>query len=178
MSDAPTQDRIELEVKDFGPILEASLDLRPLTVFIGPSNTGKSWLATLIYALHRCFGDDAGPEHWRASPGSLLLRGGEAREPRLEELREHIKKFAQSAAHKLFLGGSSGANRASICPVPFWTRFVRCSAREAPCSDRRLLGASVSTTPERCPAGEATLTHASRSGGRLRGGGGGGAPQS
>ena len=47
MSDAPTQDRIELGVKDFGPIVEASLDLRPLTVFIGPSNTGKSWLATL-----------------------------------------------------------------------------------------------------------------------------------
>ena len=89
MSDAPAQDRIELDVKDFGPIVEASLGLRPLTVFVGPSNTGKSWLATLIYALHRCFGDDAGPEHWRASPGSLMLRDGEAREP----LQEEIKTF-------------------------------------------------------------------------------------
>ena len=44
---------LELEVTDFGPITEASLDLRPLTVFIGPSNTGKSYLAILIYALHR-----------------------------------------------------------------------------------------------------------------------------
>ena len=49
-----------LEVTDFGPIVKASVDLRPLTVFIGPSNTGKSYLAILIYALHktlhRCFG--------------------------------------------------------------------------------------------------------------------------
>ena len=40
---------------NFGPIVEAKIDLRPLTVFIGPSNTGKSYLAILIYALHRYF---------------------------------------------------------------------------------------------------------------------------
>lgn len=45
-----------LEVRDFGPIVRASVDLRPLTVFVGSSNTGKSYLAILIYALHRCFG--------------------------------------------------------------------------------------------------------------------------
>ena len=47
---------LELEVKDFGPISEARIDLRPLTVFVGPSNTGKSYLATLIYALHSTYG--------------------------------------------------------------------------------------------------------------------------
>ena len=45
-----------LDVEDFGPIAKASVDLRPLTVFIGPSNTGKSYLAILVYALHQCFG--------------------------------------------------------------------------------------------------------------------------
>ncbi len=49
---------LELEVTDFGPIVEAKVDLRPLTVFVGPSNTGKSYLAILIYALHRVFGGD------------------------------------------------------------------------------------------------------------------------
>ena len=44
---------LELEVSDFGPIAEAKIELRPLTVFVGPSNTGKSYLAILIYALHR-----------------------------------------------------------------------------------------------------------------------------
>ena len=44
-----------LDVSDFGPIVKASVELRPLTVFIGPSNTGKSYLAILIYALQRFF---------------------------------------------------------------------------------------------------------------------------
>ncbi|MDE2655240.1 MAG: AAA family ATPase [Gemmatimonadota bacterium] len=46
-----------LSVKDFGPIAEADVELRPMTVFVGPSNTGKSYFATLAYALHRCLGD-------------------------------------------------------------------------------------------------------------------------
>ena len=53
-----------IEVANFGPIGHARVDLRPLTVFAGPSNTGKSYLATLVYALHRCFGS---PAFYRAS---------------------------------------------------------------------------------------------------------------
>ena len=44
-----------LSVRDFGPIYSAEVELRPLTVFVGPSNTGKSYLAILIYALHKFF---------------------------------------------------------------------------------------------------------------------------
>ena len=42
-----------ITVRDFGPIAEAQVDLRPLTVFVGPGNTGKSCLATLFHTLHR-----------------------------------------------------------------------------------------------------------------------------
>ena len=42
---------ISVTVKDFGPIIEGSVELKPLTVFIGPNNSGKSHLATLVYAL-------------------------------------------------------------------------------------------------------------------------------
>ena len=42
-----------LVVSDFGPIARAEVTLRPLTLFVGPSHTGKSVLATLLYALHR-----------------------------------------------------------------------------------------------------------------------------
>lgn len=64
MNDSPTQGPLAIEVSDFGPIVRAEIDLRPLTVFVGPSNTGKSYLAILIYALHRSFGDSA----WRGRP--------------------------------------------------------------------------------------------------------------
>lgn len=52
---------LNLEVENFGPIVEARLDLRPLTILVGYGNAGKSYLATLVYALHRFF--DAGNPH-------------------------------------------------------------------------------------------------------------------
>ncbi len=55
MSEAGEQRTIGLKATNFGPIVEADIELRPLTVFVGPSNTGKSYLAILIYALHSLF---------------------------------------------------------------------------------------------------------------------------
>ena len=57
MSTLVERKNLELSVRDFGPIARADIDLRPMTVFVGPSNTGKSYLAILIYALHRFFDD-------------------------------------------------------------------------------------------------------------------------
>ena len=47
---------VYINVKNFGPIEKAEIALRPLTVFVGESNTGKTYLAALIYALHQNFG--------------------------------------------------------------------------------------------------------------------------
>ena len=72
MNDPTTPDRLELEVANFGPIVEAKINLRPLTVFVGPSNTGKSYLAILIYALHRFFSGSVGfGMFWNAMPREL-----------------------------------------------------------------------------------------------------------
>ena len=46
---------IDITVENFGPIEKAKIDLRPLTVFVGESNTGKTYLAALVYALYRTF---------------------------------------------------------------------------------------------------------------------------
>ena len=40
-------------VKDFGPIANAEVELKPLTVLIGSNNTGKSYLALAAYSLSR-----------------------------------------------------------------------------------------------------------------------------
>lgn len=71
--DTPNQTgSLQIEVSDFGPIVNAKVDLRPLTVFVGPSNTGKSYLAILIYALHRFFVQRSRPA--QVSPdGSLTI---------------------------------------------------------------------------------------------------------
>ena len=72
MNDRFDQGSLEFEVSNFGPIVEAKIELRPLTVFVGPSNTGKSYLAILIYALHRYFSARGWPGH-RRFPASLPM---------------------------------------------------------------------------------------------------------
>lgn len=41
-----------ISVENFGPINKGSVELRPLTVFTGHSDTGKSWFTALIYSLY------------------------------------------------------------------------------------------------------------------------------
>ena len=49
---------MKLTVKNFGPIREAkNIEVSPMTVFVGPSNTGKSYLAVLIYSIMNMIGD-------------------------------------------------------------------------------------------------------------------------
>ncbi len=43
VKDTQEQPKVEIAVENFGPIAEANIDLRPLTVFVGPSNTGKTY---------------------------------------------------------------------------------------------------------------------------------------
>ena len=57
VKDTQQHPKVEISVENFGPIAKANIDLRPLTVFVGPSNTGKTYFATLVYALHGAFND-------------------------------------------------------------------------------------------------------------------------
>ena len=50
------QPDIRVSVTNFGPVRNGYVDLRPLSVFVGPSNTGKTYFAVLIYALRRILG--------------------------------------------------------------------------------------------------------------------------
>ena len=71
---APGTKRIKLKSANFGPIAEADIELRPLSVFVGPSNTGKSYLAILVYALHQFFGDFGQTGSNRGMRGGLFSR--------------------------------------------------------------------------------------------------------
>ena len=73
----PTEEEsLQLSVSNFGPIAKAELDLRPLTVFVGPSNTGKSYLAMLVYTLHRCFNDYIRLDSFGSGKMGNILEGG------------------------------------------------------------------------------------------------------
>ena len=86
-----------IEVTDFGPIAHADVDLRPLTVFAGPSNTGKSYLAMLVYALYKCFGG-FGRSRFRISRHPLSLASSMVRSlPDREALATRIAEWSSTA---------------------------------------------------------------------------------
>jgi hypothetical protein len=42
---------MKAEISDLGPVRCAEIDLRPLTIFIGPNNAGKTWVAYTLYGI-------------------------------------------------------------------------------------------------------------------------------
>ena len=48
----PSRVDVRIAVENFGPIEKGEVELRPLTIFVGASNTGKTYLSVLIYSLH------------------------------------------------------------------------------------------------------------------------------
>ena len=48
---------MNVKVENFGPIVGGDIDLRPLTVLVGPNNSGKSYLAMLLHSVARAFGE-------------------------------------------------------------------------------------------------------------------------
>ena len=47
--------RSKIMIENFGPIIKGEIELNPLTIFIGPNNSGKSYTATLIHSLYTSF---------------------------------------------------------------------------------------------------------------------------
>ncbi len=118
MSDYMGEGSLELEVTDFGPISEANIELRPLTVFVGPSNTGKSWLAVLSYALHRHFGGVVGPEQGRRQVRRFKIFDENLSDAQIDAIFVWIKEnFRDDNQVRLFEDGEkSSAQKSFVIP--------------------------------------------------------------
>ncbi len=46
---------LKIEVKDFGPISSGKINLKPLTIFVGPNNAGKSYVAMLVHSIFESY---------------------------------------------------------------------------------------------------------------------------
>ena len=106
MSETGDPHTLGLKVTNFGPIVEAEIDLRPLTVFVGPSNTGKSYLAILIYALHSLFAGHLG------SPQRLFLAGRDrSHDPDIAiETIDRLRKWLEELPDKPDTDSPTGAS--------------------------------------------------------------------
>lgn len=91
---------MKITVKNFGPIREArNVEVGPMTIFVGPSNTGKSYLAMLIYSIHEVLADDY--LHWglihpfKNSDGSYI--------DWLDRLRDSTPKSTNDEVRKIYV---------------------------------------------------------------------------
>lgn len=87
---------MKITVKNFGPIAEASnIEVSPMTIFVGHSNTGKSYLAMLIYSIFKTFRRDDYP-----SDGPSLFARAYVRyleESEKQNLVNNLKKSQRAA---------------------------------------------------------------------------------
>lgn len=49
--------KLKVGVKNFGPISKGEIELRPLTILIGPNNSGKSYFAMLINSIFKSYSE-------------------------------------------------------------------------------------------------------------------------
>ncbi len=95
--------KVHIAVENFGPIEKAEIDLRPLTVFVGESNTGKTYFAALIYALHPSF---EGSTKWLKPQTEPNLKLGKFFSQELKECFNlksvsELKRFTDNSCDKL-----------------------------------------------------------------------------
>ena len=73
---------LRVAITNLGPIVDADIDLRPMTVFVGPSNTGKSYLAMALYSLHQSISNNMAylaekMQYWQTSHMHALYNDAE-----------------------------------------------------------------------------------------------------
>lgn len=100
---------LDMTIRNFGPIKRATISLRPLTIFVGANNTGKSYAAMLAHSL--------------ISAGIRLDRPGRA--PALPARRTK-RPAAAVAALENALAGLGPAEEAP-CPPGLASSIVRSS---------------------------------------------------
>jgi predicted ATPase len=72
--------KFNIEIENFGPIKNANINIKPLTVFVGPNNSGKSYFAILIHALTHYIQDSQYEEFipnafWDSLSMSIIQKG-------------------------------------------------------------------------------------------------------
>ena len=63
----------KISVENFGPIRKGTVEIKPLTVFVGPNNSGKSYMAAAVYDLFRdASRKDARPSRASSRPSGVV----------------------------------------------------------------------------------------------------------
>ncbi len=91
---------LELKIKNFGPIDEATIQVGQFTVFAGPNNTGKTFVAKMLYSIfsamranHALVFFDVMARRIESNLQLLEQRGGVVEERPLSAIRRGLQKI-------------------------------------------------------------------------------------
>ena len=90
---------MRISIKNFGPIREANIRIAPLTLFVGPSNTGKSYMAKVISAAIGSVWA-ANPIPYKEDDGidlSFITNKNLGKEEKKLEMEKHFSQWAENA---------------------------------------------------------------------------------
>ncbi|MBA2393225.1 MAG: hypothetical protein H0V70_10830, partial [Ktedonobacteraceae bacterium] len=76
---------MKITINHLGPIIKAEIDLKPLTIFVGPNNMGKTWLA---YSIANIFS----PYNFESYIKEYLSKDEEDSSPEIYPLLEEAMK--------------------------------------------------------------------------------------
>ncbi|MDD9808351.1 MAG: AAA family ATPase [Thaumarchaeota archaeon] len=91
---------LEIGVSNFGPISRGTFRIAPMTILVGPNNSGKTYAALLAHSVLSCMSASADPQ-------SLAALAGE---------RLKSPKFRRLVLAMGSLAGSAGTGRVSVPP--------------------------------------------------------------
>ncbi len=133
---------LNISVKNFGPIAEGAVDLKPLTVFLGPSNTGKSYMATAVYAVMRAASGPSFPDFPPIPFSRRLRRGFWRRTPFAEEgeLEKALTGLREWADHQSLAGENPSGLTAAILPEAVTSWLETTTAQEMASFQRDVIG--------------------------------------
>ena len=109
---------LTISVKNFGPIAEGSVNLKPLTIFVGPSNTGKSYMATAVYAMMKAASGANFPD-FHLLPATRAFRRNFRRAPQFfegEEYGEAVRELHRWANQQVNEGRNLSELKISTLP--------------------------------------------------------------
>jgi predicted ATPase len=108
---------MKITFSNLGAIKKTTLDLRPLTVIIGPNNSNKTYIAYSIYGLWQMYRETG--EEWDYPVGIKIIKESSTRlkinlddkfydrfirfyKKRIKDFKLQLETFFQDSTHKLF----------------------------------------------------------------------------
>ncbi len=138
---------MKLSIRNLGKITSADLDIRPLTVFVGPNNTNKTWTAYALYGLAKCFSH---PTFFETPFSGAVLSQGSNLKINITELALRIQSSLLKDRQSI---SKYEIKREEIVPDPCWPIEVVMPTVELgkllAIAEQDLRGASASLTIEK-----------------------------